>query len=82
MLVIIFYFFEFLPFVISLFHLFIVYGFRIPFKVLFVILIRVVYILLSVILIPVVIETVAVKCLKKDSFQNIPDKEYNNGSEY
>jgi len=81
MLVIIFYFLECLPFVLTLFHLFIVYSFCIPFKVLFVILIRVVYVLLSVVLI-VVIKTVTIKCLKENPFQDIPDKENNNGSEY
>jgi len=82
MLVIIFYFLEFLPFVFGLFYFFVVYGFRIPFKTLLVVLIRVVNILLPVILIIVIVESITVKSFKEYPFQNIPHEENNNGRQY
>jgi hypothetical protein len=80
MLVIIFYFLEFLPFVITVLHLFIVHGFRVPVKVLFDILIRVADVFLLSVVIPVIVEPVAVKSFKENSFQNIPHKKKNNCS--
>jgi len=80
MLVIIFNFLEFLPFVLGFFYLFIVNCFCVPVEVLL-ILIRVVNVLLAVIVVAV-IESIAIKGFKENPFQNIPHKENNNGCKY